>query len=171
MTFIRQIIAIAFLIINLSSFGQDKNVFETINNQVWDTFSEAFKTLDHELFEGLHHTDFIRLSGNSKDIKFKKAYIEGYKRNWKNKDRQQVIAFRFLVRFHNDNTASERSIYRLTIKPGSADEKSHYGKFHLVLKKEEIQWKILMDYDSDENNTIDSAAFLAAFAMTDYEKF
>jgi hypothetical protein len=43
--------------------------------------------------------------------------------------------------------------------------KSFYGRFHAVLRKEEGVWKILVDTDSSENNSISEKDYLAARPM------
>ena len=74
-----------------TSFSQLTNDLKAINNQVWENFSKAFETLDANLFASLHHQDFIRLSGNGKQIKYKAAYIEGYNTRWQDKTTHQTI--------------------------------------------------------------------------------
>ncbi len=38
----------------------------------------------------------------------------------------------------------------------------YFGRFHVVLRKENSIWKILVDTDSSENGTISEKDFLAA---------
>ena len=63
------------------------------------------------------------------------------------------------------------AIYKLTRNPNTLDERSYYGKFHVIFKKENNAWKILVDYDSTENNLIDETSFQNAFSLADYKKF
>jgi len=46
----------------------------------------------------------------------------------------------------------------------------YYGKFHVILVKENDQWEILVDYDSVENNTIDATTYNMALAIDDFDK-
>lgn len=57
-----------------------------------------------------------------------------------------------------------------SINEGKAIEKTYYGKFHVILIKEQDSWKILMDYDSNENKTIGEADYQAAFAIDEFDK-
>ncbi|WP_280818679.1 hypothetical protein [Tamlana crocina] len=41
----------------------------------------------------------------------------------------------------------------------------------MILRKEQGEWKLLVDYDSSENQTIDENSFNAAFAIDDFGKF
>ena len=53
----------------------------------------------------------------------------------------------------------------------TAEEKSYYGKFHVLLKQENDIWKLIMDYDSSEMYTINEASYKAAFKIDDFENY
>ncbi len=161
---------ILFLLINISTFSQSEDL-KDINIQVWQNFTKAYEMLDYNLFASLHSEDLVRVSGNSKTIKDKITYINSYKKWWKTKDKQQSISFRFLERIVNNDKASERGIYKLTTNPNTENEKNHYGKFHVIHIKENGIWKILVDYDSSENEAINETSYLEAFAIGDFEKY
>ncbi|WP_242205018.1 YybH family protein [Aestuariivivens insulae] len=160
-----------FLLVPNQAISQNKTCLKAINTQIWDKFTKAFETLDTNLFASLHSDDLVRVSGNGKTIRNKGAYIKSYKINWKDKVVHQTIAFRFLERICNEETASERGIYKLTRNPNTPNEVCYYGKFHVILKQVNTQWKILVDYDSSENNTINDISFNKAFALDDFEKY
>ncbi|NNC50198.1 MAG: nuclear transport factor 2 family protein [Flaviramulus sp.] len=160
-----------FLFLGINAFSQNTTNLKAINIDIWSNFTKAFEELDYELFSSLHCDDLVRVSGDSKSIKSKAVYIDGYKSRWTNQSIKRTISFRFLERICNDKTASERGIYKLTIYPDSPNEKSYYGKFHVLLKKENGSWKILVDYDSSESNTIDESTFNEAFALDDFDKY
>ena len=160
-----------FLVISNSTFCQNKEYFKAINTHIWENFTKAFETHDVALFSSLHTEDLVRVSGDGKTIREKTAYIEGYKTRWQNKPVPQTISFRFLERICNGKQASERGIYKLTRYPNTPDEVSYYGKFHVILKRESNLWKIQVDYDSSEQNTIDETTFKSAFALYDFERF
>lgn len=67
--------------------------------------------------------------------------------------------------------ASERGIYKLTRTEKTGEKKNYYGQFHVVLIKKGAMWKIVMDYDSNEGNTIGEEAYLRAHAIDAYDKF
>ncbi|ULC60648.1 nuclear transport factor 2 family protein [Flaviramulus sp. BrNp1-15] len=161
----------ALFFISNSNHSQNTDHLKAINEDVWSNFSKAFETLDYELFTSIHTQDLIRVSGNSKKIKNKTEYLKSYKQQWANKDLNQTISFRFLERIANENSASERGIYKLTRNPNTPNEKSYYGKFHVLLKKEQGVWKLLADYDSSENNTINEASYNEAFAIDNFDKY
>jgi len=159
-----------FFMINLG-FSQEYKNLKDINTQVWETFTKAFDTYDYSLFASIHSQDLVRVSGDGKSIKSFSEYIEGYKFRWKNNKRPQTISFRFIERIINDNFSSERGIYKLTVNVNTAEEKSYYGKFHVLLKQEDGVWKLIMDYDSSEMNTINEESYKSAYAIDDFEKY
>ncbi|MDO5970181.1 nuclear transport factor 2 family protein [Flavivirga aquimarina] len=158
------------LLISNKAISQNINDLKDINSQIWSNFSKAFETVDYQLFESLHSNDLVRVNGGDyKSIRNKEAYLEGYKERWKNSSLKQTISFRFFERIYKDGLASERGIYKFTINPGEKNQKSYYGKFHVILRKEEGHWKILVDYDSIENESINEASYNNCFALNDFE--
>ncbi len=159
------------LIVFKNAAAQNTKCLKEINNQIWANFTKAFETSDHNLFGTLHAEDFIRVSGNSKSIKGKTSYINGYQKNWEHKKNKETISFRFLERICNDTKASERGIFRFTRNPDTPDARSFYGKFHVIHIKTQDKWHILVDYDSSENESINSDSYNNAFAIDDLTKY
>lgn len=158
-------------IVNIHSYSQNETTLNAIDNQVWKPFTKAFETFDYSLFASIHSIDLIRINADNNRIQEKISYINGYKERWKSQGFKQTISFRFFERLNNENSASERGIYKLTINPNTEQEQSYYGQFHVILKYENGNWKILVDYDSSENNTVDSSIYNQAFAIDDYKKY
>ncbi|TGV01663.1 YybH family protein [Flavivirga rizhaonensis] len=161
------------LLFSNKAISQNINDLKEINTQIWSNFSKSFETLDYELFESLHSKDLIRVNGGDyKSIRNKEAYLEGYKSRWRNPVLSQSISFRFLERICKDDMASERGVYKFTINPRTENQKIYYGKFHVILRKEDNLWKILIDYDSSENDLISEteALYKNAFALDNFEK-
>ena len=169
-----KIYSTSFLLLFLLSVStltsQNTDNLKAINLDLWQNFTKAFEELDYNLFASLHSNNMIRVSGDAKTIKNKTKYIDGYKNHWKSKNIHQTISFRFLERINDNTKASERGIYKLTRNPNTENEKSYYGKFHVILKKENKIWKILVDYDSSEKNTINEEAYLQAVDIEDFKK-
>jgi len=154
--------------------SEPKNTLEQINEQVWYLFYKAYKELDAQIMADIHSNQLIRISGNGQKILDYDTYVKQYKTNFektKTKGETKEIALRFFERFYTKDKASERGIYELIVNKDSADEKRYYGQFHVISQKENEVWKILMDYDSNENKTIGEADFKAAFAIDDVEAF
>lgn len=159
------------ILLTLPVFSQNTQILKDINSQVWHNFTKSFETLDYNLFSDLHSDDLIRVGGDNTSLKSKRSYIEEYKKRWKASTTNQTISFRFLERICNNEKASERGIYKLTRNTNSPDQKSYYGKFHVILKKEDNRWKILVDYDSSENNTINETSYNQAFSLDDFARY
>jgi hypothetical protein len=168
---ISTITCILLLLVCQPAVTQNTDYLKAINSDLWANFTKAFETLNYQLFSDLHSEHLVRVSGDSKSIKAKTEYIEGYRTRWKNKNINQTISFRFLERITDSIKASERGIYKLTINPNSANEKSYYGKFHVILIKENNRWNILVDYDSSEDNSINDKSYQDAYEITDFESF
>lgn len=165
------ILAIIFAISTNSCASQNNKCLKDINNQIWANFSKAFETLDSDLFESIHSNNLVRVSGDNKTIRDKTTYINGYKKRWKNSSINQSISFRFLERVCNENKASERGIYKLIIKPDTKEENIFYGKFHVIHRKENGKWKVLVDYDSSEYNTINKTSYERAFSIENFDTY
>ncbi len=146
-----------------------------INRDIWLPFVEAYGTLNTEKYKNLQSEDFIRAEGNLKKLPTHKNYFDNVNAWFSDvkKDSQKLsIAFRFVERFANDKVASERGIYELKSFDATGKEQwRDYGKFHVFMRKIDGVWKIVVDYDSNENKTIDEKAYLAAFATDDFEKY
>jgi hypothetical protein len=96
---------------------------------------------------------------------------ENHFTNAKSEGITQQIDLRFFERICTDSVASERGVYKFTLNPGAENERNFFGQFHVLLRIEEGKWRIIMDYDSSENETINEESFLKAHAMDDYDKF
>lgn len=156
------ILIVSVFLMSSNLFCQEQNNNEEVNKVIWKKFTKAFETYDVELFASLHSEDFVRISGNSKTIRNVENYIAGYRNRWQATSRKQTIAFRFTERINNGTLASEKGIYKLSVNPETPEEASYYGAFHVVMRKEENTWKLLIDYDSNPNNSINEESFLNA---------
>lgn len=157
------------LVFTITGYSQSSQNLKDIN-KVWAKFYQAFETLDYEPMAEIHSKKLIRISGG-KRISDYNTYINNYKRRFKQNNSTNKIALRFIERINNDSTASERGIYKLTVNEGKEEEQSYYGKFHVIFTKENGEWKILMDYDSTEGDTIGEYHFLKAYAIDNLKVF
>ncbi|TYP69916.1 nuclear transport factor 2 family protein [Aquimarina intermedia] len=152
--------------------AQNLNNLKQIN-EVWDRFYQAFDSLDHRLMAEIHSKKLIRISGGKRIIDYD-TYINNYKttfENAKNDSLTNTISLRFFERINNDSIASERGIYKLVRIKSNSTKQTYYGKFHVLLKKEGDIWKIFMDYDSNEANSIGQKDYLKAFGLYDFDKY
>lgn len=152
--------------------SQTSNDLKEIN-AVWSKFYQAFETLDYSLMAEIHSKALVRISGGQR-ISDYDTYINRYKTQFVKAKENGItnnISLRFFERINNDSIASERGIYQLIRNKDQDSEQTYYGQFHVLFKKENGEWKILMDYDSTEDNTIGEDDFNKAHAITDFESF
>lgn len=169
-----RLLAFIFSVLFFSSQAQNQtetNLEEL--NLVWSKFYAAFDSLDYTKMAEIHSKELIRISGGKRITNYEN-YINNYKRRFKQAKEEQVtnkISLRFFERIQNDSVASERGIYKLIRTDKNQTSKAYYGQFHVLFIKEYNEWKILMDYDSNENNTIDEEAFNNAKDILDFDYF
>ncbi|HJS56391.1 MAG TPA: nuclear transport factor 2 family protein [Chitinophagaceae bacterium] len=124
-----------------------------INEQVWKPFIKAFNTGDDEAFSAAHSKDVIRVVQDDHQVMgyneyFKKIpdSVKAKRDNWK-----KNIELRFIQRFASGDKAFEAGYYKSTrTNIVTGEKRTGYGKFHVLLRKENGTWKILMDADAHE---------------------
>lgn len=137
-----------------------------INQQVWLPFIESFSNGNDEGFSAVHSKEIIRVLQDSKQIwgydqYFKKQpdSIKAKYAVWK-----KNIELRFLQRIDGNDKAFEIGYYKTSSKNTvTGESRISYGKFHVLLRKENGVWKILMDADAHEN--VNEKIFAGAEAM------
>lgn len=151
-----------------------RNAQRDINRDIWTPFSAAYASNDAEKYLALHTKDFIRANGNDKTSDDLAGYRSHVERSfaWAGENGgRTTIEFRFFERIASASTASERGIYKYSYFPKAGEPNIGYGKFHVVLRKENGVWKILTDYDSSEGGKVGEADYKAAHAVDDFAKF
>jgi len=149
---------------SIYSFAQDQEAIQKeIDQNLWKPFKAAFETLDGPGLNGLYANQVLRVTPNGIDTKnsFKEANLKRFDDYQKSKT-AILLDFWFDSRNTNTDTSYEVGFYRMTL---TNPEKVNviYGQFHIVLKKEEGQWKITQDWDT---TTINGKALSAE----DFEK-
>jgi len=134
--------------------ANSQSIFEKeINTQVWNSFIEAFNEGNDEAYSTLHSKDFIRvLRDNNRIYGFDEAFKvqpDSIKQKWAEWKRN--IELRFIERVVSADKAFEIGYYKITSSNTSTGEQRvSYGMFHVLLRKENGVWKILMDADGHE---------------------
>jgi len=132
-----------------------------IDEQLWKSFVNSYNSRDGKNHLKIHTNDVLRITKNG--IKQGKAYqdqiLESYGRKGQSK---REIEFKFEHRIHASNIAYEVGYFKVTVfRKDKKDE--YYGRFSVVLKKENGRWKIAQDWDIDEINGV-------KITKEDYEK-
>lgn len=140
-----------------------------INEQVWKPFTKAIMTQDVEGFAALHSKDLVRAEINRKKVMGLEEYKKGMEAGWpgwkesiqKNKSKY-TFELRFIERISNGAMAYEIGYFKNESVTATGEKRDSYGKFHVVLRKENGVWKILVDSDSNEGGFITKEMFAAA---------
>jgi ketosteroid isomerase-like protein len=163
---VRRLVFVVFVCSCLEANAQDHQ--KSINEQVWKPFIEGFRNGDTDQFMNVHSKELVRSPRDSKSIQTWEEYYEGTKRGnerRKTSGRKSDIELRFNERISTDTQAIDVGIYKTTSIAPDGQQRSFYGRFHVVLRKEAGVWKILVDTDSSEGGTIGEKDFLAAKPM------
>jgi ketosteroid isomerase-like protein len=165
----------SFLLLSIGLKAQTTaDYLKEINRDIWLPFIEAYGTFNAGKYKSLQTEDFIRVAANNKNLPTPKEYFDGVEEwfgDMKKQGRKLTIAFRFTERIANDKVASERGIFELKAVDASGKELwKDYGKFHVFMRKFNGVWKIVVDYDSNEKETVNLPMYVSALAMDDFEK-
>jgi ketosteroid isomerase-like protein len=149
---------LAILLAPILAFTQNTNQ-KTINEQVWKPLIRNFNAGNTDGFMGVHSKDLVRVPRDAKSLSDFGQYKKQIESSGKSK---RTIELRFIERIATDTKASEVGIYKTTMVTPQGITKTFYGKFLVILRKENGTWKILVDTDSSEGGTVNEEAFLAA---------
>jgi ketosteroid isomerase-like protein len=147
-------------------FSQTDSLQKEINEQVWKPFIKAFDNSDDEAFSAVHSKEVIRVIQDDNRVMGYNEYFQkipdSIKAKWGNWKKN--IELRFLQRIASKDKAFEVGYYKTTSTNAVTGEKrSGYGKFHVLLRKENGVWKILMDADASEKTN--EVIFLSGKSM------
>jgi ketosteroid isomerase-like protein len=162
----KSVAALAFTL--LSFFVSGQNVQQEINEQVWKPFLQGFNENDTKKFMAVHSKDVVRSSRDSKKVLNWDQYFAQQEKGDnadKSAKRKRALELRFTERIASKDQAIEVGIYKTSYVNPDGSTRSFFGRFHVVLRKEEGTWKILVDTDSSEKNTISEKDYLAAAEM------
>lgn len=130
----------------------DNKTSKQIDEQVWKVFQEAWSSYDAEKYIGIHTSDVLRVTPWG--IKYGQTWREKTIESFSQEDApKRNISFQFEHRISQDDLAYEVGYYKSTsIIDFGGVERTSYGRFHVVLKKENGQWKIAQDWDTSDVN-------------------
>ncbi|MBO6606194.1 hypothetical protein [Psychroserpens sp.] len=150
----------------MTSLAQEQSYQQEINTQVWTNFIKGFNERDNKLFSSVHSKDFIRvirdnqaIFGYDKAFKVPSQTDEAKRNKWK-----RHIELRFIESIASSEEAFQVGYYKTSVEHVETKERRvSFGKFHVLLRKENKQWKILMDADVQDG--VDEALFQSAKPM------
>ncbi|HEU4861894.1 MAG TPA: nuclear transport factor 2 family protein [Chitinophagaceae bacterium] len=133
--------------------GQDPKITREINEQVWMIFIRSFGNGDEEQFKSVHSRDVVRVIQDDGQIfgydEYFKKIPDSLRAKWANWKKN--IELRFTQRISSDDKAFEVGFYKTTSTNIQTGEKrKSFGRFHVLLRKENGTWKIIIDADTGE---------------------
>lgn len=153
---------------------QNPQLLAELNRDLWMPFTESYADQEAEAYVALLAPEFIRVDGDRKGVRNFAEYTTAIRRTfagWLDREEKAGISFRFFERIVRGDLASERGVYELTLADNDGNVERIYGQFHVLARKVEGRWRMVVDYDSTENGAIDRGAFLAAAAVDDFKRF
>ncbi len=135
------------------TLAQNSNPQQEINEQVWKPFIRAFNSDDNEAFKSVHSKDVVRVIQDDNYLMDYNQYFQKIPDSTKAKwaDWKKNIELRFLQRIASKDKAFEVGYYKTTsTNTVTGEKRTGFGKFHVLLRKEDGVWKILMDADAHE---------------------
>ena len=148
------------LLVSTLAFTQNNTSQKAINDQVWKPFIQNFNTGNTDGFMSVHSKDLVRVPRDAKTLSDFGQYKKQIESSGKSSKR--TIELRFIERIANDTKASEVGVYKTTFVTPQGETKTFYGKFLVILRKENGTWKILVDTDTSEGGAVNEETFLSA---------
>ena len=135
-----------------------------INEQVWKPFIAHFISGNKEGFRNVHSKRITRVEIDRGVVMDYEKYFPPLDPNSAMKKAgNRLFELRFDKRVSNGTKAWESGFYRGGMLQEGKEPRYYYGRFYVVLEKEEGIWKILLDADTHKDASEDN--FKRAFAM------
>lgn len=136
-----------------------------INEQVWKPFVAHFISGNKEGFRNVHSKRITRIEIDRGKVLDHEKYFPPVDHNGKQPSQsfQRLFELKFDKRISDGKKAWESGYYKGTVMQEGKEPRSYYGRFFVVLEKEEGVWKILVDADTGKDANEES--FSKAFSM------
>jgi hypothetical protein len=121
-----------------------------INEQVWKPFITHFTSGNKEGFRAVHSKRVTRVEIDRGQVLNYDKYFPPIDPNGKQPSQsfRRQFELRFDKRISNGTKAWESGYYKGTVIQEGKEPRSYYGRFFVVLEKEDGTWKILVDADT-----------------------
>lgn len=121
-----------------------------INEQVWKPFIAHFISGNKEGFRAVHSKKITRVEIDRGVVMDFDKYFPPVTAGGKQPSQtyQRKFELRFDKRISNGSSAWESGYYKGTMIQEGKEPRSYYGRFYVVLEKENDGWKIIVDADS-----------------------
>ena len=124
-----------------------------IDETVWKPFQRAFETLDGEALNATYSNEVLRVTPQGIDTQnaFKTANLKRFIQN-KEDGVSISLDFWFDSRHTNGAASYEVGFYRIGFTDRTRKTNYSYGQFHIVIRKQNGEWKITQDWDTTTLN-------------------
>ncbi len=152
-----------FYFISANAQSDSLKWVKEINERVWKPFVTHFISGNNEGFSSVHSKKITRVEIDGNRLLDYNKYFPATDANAKpgKKNVNRLFELRFDKRISNGTKAWESGYYKGTVMQEGKEPRSYYGRFFVVLEKENGTWKILVDADTgkDANEENFSKAF------------
>lgn len=131
---------------------------QEINEQVWKPFTAHLISGNKEGFKNVHSKKITRVEIDRGVIQDYQKYFPPVKPDSSSagKRPERLFELRFDKRISNGTMAWETGYYKGTVMQPEKEPRYYYGRFYVVLEKENGTWKILVDADTGKNANEDN---------------
>jgi opacity protein-like surface antigen len=139
-----------FLLSNASAQADSLKWVREINDQVWKPFIVGLTSGDKQVFRNVHSKRVTRVEIDRGLVMNYEKYFPPIDPNAPAAKRNGSTLFelRFDKRISNGSNAWESGFYKGTFSQEGKSPRSWYGRFYVMLEKENGTWKILVDADT-----------------------
>ena len=136
-----------------------------INEQVWKPFIAHFISGNKEGFRKVHSKRITRVEIDRGKVLDHQKYFPPIDPNGKQLSQsfKRLFELRFDKRISDGKKEWESGYYKGTVIQERKEPRSYYGRFFVVLEKEEGIWKILVDADTGKEANEEN--FSKAYSM------
>ena len=136
-----------------------------INEQVWKPFTAHLISGNKEGFSNVHSKKITRVEIDRGIIKDYEKYFPSVKPEAASEQKrpERLFELRFDKRISNGTMAWETGYYQGAVIQMGKEPRYYYGRFFVVLEKENGVWKILVDADTGKDANEEN--FRNAFLM------
>jgi hypothetical protein len=136
-----------------------------INEQVWKPFIAHLISGNQAGFRNVHSKRVTRVEIDRNAVLDYDKYFPPIDPNASSVKKSSKLLFdlHFDKRVSNGNRAWETGYYKGTVMQEGKGPRSYYGRFYVVLEKEDGAWKILVDADTGKEANEEN--FNRAFSM------
>lgn len=157
--------AAGLIFLNATAQSDSLKWVKEINEQVWKPFVTYFISGNNKGFSSVHSKNITRVEIDGNRLLDYNKYFPDTDANVKQdkKNVNRLFELRFDKRISNGTKAWETGYYKGTVMQEGKEPRSYYGRFFVVLEKENGTWKILVDADTGKDANEEN--FIKAFPM------